>query len=141
MTIFCDDIRTEIGGKITYVGTYRQTIFIHEEFPATLPKFCFAVSYFEDPNDLPSHLELRVFFPGDGSEPSIAGELELPGQAKPIARLPEGSGPSILGLHANIVLAPLVIKSEGKIQVRVLRDGREISVGALLVLKAPQEQA
>lgn len=38
-TIFCDDIRQEINGKISYIGVYSGYLFV-QQFPVTLPKLC-----------------------------------------------------------------------------------------------------
>jgi hypothetical protein len=41
-TIFCDDIRHEINGKISYIGVYSERLFV-KPLPAKLPKLCLAV--------------------------------------------------------------------------------------------------
>ena len=41
-TIFCDDIRDEVSGKVTYVGTYMSHLYA-KNFPLSLPKFCIAI--------------------------------------------------------------------------------------------------
>ena len=40
-TIFCDDIRYEINGKVTLVGVYAADMVLPNDFPVTLPKICF----------------------------------------------------------------------------------------------------
>ena len=42
-TTFCDDIRQEIGGKLSYMGVYSSDLYVGG-FPITLPKFCVAPS-------------------------------------------------------------------------------------------------
>lgn len=42
--IICDDIRQEIGNKLTLVGTYRDLIIV-PRLPYTFPKLCFFVQY------------------------------------------------------------------------------------------------
>lgn len=41
-TIFCDDIRQEVGGKYSYIGVYGSRLLI-STLPATLPKLCLAL--------------------------------------------------------------------------------------------------
>ena len=41
-TTFCDDIRQEIGGKLSYMGVYSSDLYVGG-FPITLPKFCVAI--------------------------------------------------------------------------------------------------
>ena len=43
LTLFCDDIRQEIGGKFSYIGVYSGGLFV-PTFPITLPKLCLAMS-------------------------------------------------------------------------------------------------
>jgi hypothetical protein len=41
--IVCDDIREEIGNKLTLIGIYEQEIFV-SKLPYTFPKLCFFIS-------------------------------------------------------------------------------------------------
>lgn len=41
-TIFCDDIRHEVAGKLSYIGAYGPRLFV-PSFPITLPKLCLAI--------------------------------------------------------------------------------------------------
>lgn len=43
-SIICDDIRQEIGNKLTFVGTYQDQIIV-SKLPYTFPKLCFFVQY------------------------------------------------------------------------------------------------
>ena len=40
--IICDDIRQEIGNKISLIGVYSKGIFV-TKFPFTFPKLCFVI--------------------------------------------------------------------------------------------------
>ncbi len=42
--IICDDIREEIGRKLSYIGIYGKDILV-SKIPYTFPKLCFAISY------------------------------------------------------------------------------------------------
>ena len=37
-TIYCDDIRQEVGGKLSLMGVYNNVMYV-QQFPVTLPKF------------------------------------------------------------------------------------------------------
>lgn len=45
-TIICDDIREEVGNKITFVGTYGPDIYV-SKLPFSFPKLCF-VNFLKD---------------------------------------------------------------------------------------------
>ncbi len=39
VALFCDDVRSEVGNKLSLMGVYGQDLLL-QEFPATLPKLC-----------------------------------------------------------------------------------------------------
>ena len=39
-SIFCDDIRSEAGGKLSFIGCYNAVMMTTQRFPLVLPKFC-----------------------------------------------------------------------------------------------------
>ena len=145
-TIFCDDIRQEVGGKVSLVGVYRHVLFIRGDFPFTLPKFAMSIVYTELQSECPPKVELRVIFPGDDeNNPTIAGEIGLPQTSakttSPLQDLvvkdPDDDGFRINQGFAQIILSPLVLQKEGSIRVRVKRGDEIVRLGRLLVAKAP----
>ena len=46
-TIFCDDVRNEINGKVTLVGVYAGDVIVLGTLPVTLPKLGLSVNYHE----------------------------------------------------------------------------------------------
>jgi hypothetical protein len=139
-TIFCDDIRQEIGGKVSYMGVYRGgKLFAHSPFPLTLPKFGLAVHYAQKKGHFVRPTSLRVYLPGDDEgKPSIEAEFptvidELNGDAPPIA----GTDPTFIAAMIQLVLAPLVITQSGPIKVRAVRGDEMIRLGTLEVHQAP----
>src|SRR5215467_682878 len=69
-TLFCDDIRLEVGNKVTLVGIYTTGMVVPQSFPITLPKFCLWINYQE---------------PMDATWREIKFQVLAPGQEKPIA--------------------------------------------------------
>lgn len=68
--IFCDDIRTELGEKLSFMGVYNGILFL-PEFPYTLPKLC-------------AHINLVT--PADQPYKSIVVECFAPGEETPLMR-------------------------------------------------------
>jgi len=58
-TLFCDDIRHEMGGKLSFIGVYSGGLFVHA-FPATLPKLCLSVRIVTPADEPLRSLKLRV---------------------------------------------------------------------------------
>lgn len=59
-TIVCDDIRQEVGNKVSYVGVYAGELIV-PTFPFTLPKLCALVNVTTDVEDPFKQLELLVY--------------------------------------------------------------------------------
>ena len=69
-SIFCDDIRNEPGGKLSFIGCYNAVMFTATEFPLVLPKFC---------------THFHVFSPATKPYESILARCYVPGSTDPIA--------------------------------------------------------
>jgi len=144
-TIFCDDIRREIGEKLSFVGTYSGTIVLHNPFPFVFPKFCFFITLVQRREILDPNIEIKIFLPGDtentpsfsmvGSETSEGAVAEQ--TAKEVEGLPL-SDQRIVVMHAAMVATPLIIKEAGIIHVRAVRQGELIRLGSIRVVQASQ---
>jgi len=138
-TIFCDDVRLEHDGKVTFVGAYSGRMHVNTTFPATLPKFAISVVFNQAKDAFVPHLKLLASLPGDEDEASIQGEFGETSEGAILQEvrkdpLPEGTG-KYIGVTATLVMAPLVLKEPGTITVRVLRSDKLYRVGRLAVLQ------
>lgn len=137
-TIFCDDIRDELGGKKTYVGVYSGNLILEGGFPAAIPQFAFAITYFEPLEMSDEDVILRIFLPG--SSEMAAVEIPLPVKdARKNIRMLNDPDSNIVGVSAGFKISPLVLENEGKILVRAFRGTSEIKMGALRVQKGPEK--
>jgi hypothetical protein len=143
-SLFCDDIRAEIGGKISVMGVYQADMIfpLDQEFPLTLPKFGILFKYYETMGAFTEDVAIRVFFPGDSKEaPSIIlpfprASIVIP---EPLYPLDEDQQ-RVFNLSFPVLLAPLVIKQEGFIKVRVVCGDRTTNLGSLMIRKARAEE-
>src|SRR5262245_20404964 len=137
-TIFCDDIRSEQGGKHTFVGVYDGTMHVHGDFPFALPKFGMAVRYIEERGLFrDEEVVLNVFMPGDDeSSPSIQGTLPLR-EVRLNSQFHANDQAKYLQVGTIIVLAPTLIAKPGAIRVRAECGSEIVNLGSLQVLKAP----
>lgn len=132
-TVFCDDIRRELNGKMTLVGSYNGAMFINGALPTTLPKFCLAVSLWEEQGSL-EPVSVKVFFPGDEPDaPSASAEMN------PQADMPQAANDEFTMRESMFFfeIPGAVIREEGFIKVRAYRGDNEIWLGALPVLLNP----
>jgi len=149
-TIFCDDIRDEVGGKTSLIGTYQSVMVIHAPFPATLPKFGFHIEILESAElamerDFP--IEISIYLPGDDEDkPSLSGTLPAdPDGAKAtldnLPWRPTGMRPLIAHVTLNWIASPFPLKEPGAIRVLAKYKSDIIRCGSLQVIRAPAQAA
>jgi hypothetical protein len=139
-TIFCDDIRAEVGGKFSYMGIYRGTMFVHTDFPVSLPKLGIVIQCRISPDDLGAgDMNVGIFFPGDDSEnPSVRAVLPV-SKVSPIAeaqRPKPDAKISSVEISTHILLAPVIFKQSGRIKVRAEGPRGPIKLGTLRIERA-----
>ncbi len=120
--IYCDDIRQEVGGKITVVGMYPQGSPV--QFPAQgavmLHKFC-VIGHIRTPLDRPLKslvCELRL-------DDEVLHHVELPPDA---LNEREPTRPGRKGFAAQLVMefGNMVISREGVLRFVAIVDGTEV---------------
>jgi hypothetical protein len=151
-TIFCDDIRNEVGNKFTFVGVYPAHMFVHSDLPATLPKFAFSITLLQRKAvAITKNLKLRIYLPGaeESGPPSI--EAPLPDDVLATAGASgdnaeelvaeDGPKPAFMAMNFHFVFAPLIISQEGSIRVRALLADNLVKLGSLTVKRAPADSS
>src|SRR5262249_23625378 len=78
-SIFCDDIRNEAGGKLSFIGCYNGVIFISGQFPLVLPKLCVHTHILSPASQPFNSIAVRCYLPGD-EKPSFEEPIETPVQ-------------------------------------------------------------
>lgn len=133
---FCDDIRQEVGGKITLVGCYIGEMTVHGQAPATLAKLGLQAKLVLPAETAPRKIDVRVdFVPGDKT--LFEATLDIPEgeHQKALDRVePDGTGdePQFV-LVQHTILSPLEITGEGRIRVRAVVDGETVKLGSLRI--------
>jgi hypothetical protein len=146
-TIFCDDIRVEVGGKLTYVGTYGGQMLVHGNFPFFMPKLALGIVYRQRDGKVVLPIKFWIFVPGDAEgKPSIV--VEVPEQVAQSAIDSAKASADKLGIqegfatvYAQFGLAPFNIVQPGLLKVRAVRGDQLISLGALRITHASEEAA
>jgi hypothetical protein len=135
-TIFCDDIRHEVSGKETLVGTYTNVMYVKGAPPFKLPKVCMAVVFIEETDSL-EPVTIKVFFPGDDDDaPSAFMEY----QPQPELIPPPSEEFQMREARMLLELPNAEIKQFGRFRVRAYRGDDEIRLGTLLVAPFPSEE-
>jgi hypothetical protein len=137
-SIFCDDIRNEVGGKLSFIGCYNGVIFVPPQFPFILPRFCVHIHIFSPATQPFSSIIARCYAPGDDA-PIFEQPIDPPEkmqQLELVAHLEKDpSAPLYIVAGTSLIFAPLKIRGPGLLRVRALVDGagEEIRLGSLRI--------
>lgn len=134
-TIFCDDIRHEIGGKISYIGVYAGTLFV-PEFPATLSKLCLSVKVVAPGDEPLRSLSLRILKNEDTLQDIAVGEEQLADAYGSRDDTADGSGTtSVRVAQFMVVFSPILFDEPCTLRVQATTEsgvliGVALKVGA-----------
>ena len=135
-TIFCDDLRLEVDGKISLIGVYTGGMNVGAAFPVAIPKFAIFVTYHERMLAPLEPITVKILMEREeGVDVLYEQSVDLT-EAK--TKGPELASPVALDerLSAtafNVQFAPLVIPGRCALKVRAYRGGEEIRLGALQI--------
>lgn len=135
---FCDDIRYEIGNKITLVGIYNTTLFL-PEFPALIPHLGVNLII-----DLPIDEEIKtlVLRIEKGDEIILESTTPLPSPSFLSGAMLDGHDEitrALIGMQLS--LPPITVMSSCMLRVKVTLDGVECVAGKLRISAAPSNQS
>jgi len=136
-SIFCDDIRNEAGGKLSFIGCYNGVIFISGQFPLVLPKLCVHTHIISPASQPFNSIAVRCYLPGD-EKPSFEEPIETPvqhDQNELVAHLKTDTGaPLYIVAATSLIFTPLELRSAGLMRIRALIDAdQEIRLGSLRI--------
>jgi len=136
-TIYCDDVRQEVGGKLSLIGVYNGVMYI-PQFPVTLPKL-WIVATFVAPKDEPlKSLKFRVF---KNNEPLADLDAtpehlqQLSKAPEPVVPMPDGSR-SVISTQSQVCFAPLQLDAPCVLRVSAITENGETR-GVCLQVQQP----
>jgi len=135
--LYCDDIRHEIGGKLSYIGVYNAEMYV-PGFPITLPKLCVAL-WAVIPNDRPVQgMSFKVL-----KDDEVVHQVEIGDLPPPPAdfweRENQDAGETFTTMMTYVAFSPLNLEGPCKIRVRAYTsDGEELKGSALTIREAPE---
>ena len=137
-TVFCDDIRQEVGGKSSLIGVYNGVMYV-PQFPVTIPKLWMMATLVLPRDESPKSIKIRV---AKKSEPiadldATSEYLEqLANASPPVVDLPTGTEP-VLASHAQVCFTPLVIEEPCVLRVSAMTGKDEIRGLGLQIQQMP----
>lgn len=137
---YCDDIRQELGGKLTLVGVYNSSLVV-PAFPVVLPKLCLVLQIVMAADSPLKELKIRVLM----DETILAeGELAVGDLQAGFAAMaadndaddstPEADRRFVLGAH--FIFSPIKFDAPGAIRVRIETEDGELKANALRIEQA-----
>lgn len=124
--IFCDDVRYEMGNKISLIGVYNSDIIFPANPPLIVPKLGIVVWIVTDIDDIPTALSLRITVPPNETEIFKAQQVSLPTlQHREDAQ--KATFRNVLGL------GPIPLTAEGFLEVWVDSGQGETRAGRIFL--------
>jgi len=121
--IYCDDIRPEVGNKVSLMGVYGSDLIV-PAFPVVLPKLCM---YAQLSNDI------GKIFEGELVIRVLQDDDVLFEQAAPSGDLKVISSDAFERRVIQFAFSPFELTKECKLRVRAYFDGEEVKGNALRV--------
>lgn len=135
-SVFCDDIRNEIDGKVSLIGCYGPAIQLPAPPPIILPKLGIHIMVISEDYIPVKSLKLKVFAPGvDGGVLTIIDVApEFPPEARSPPKKKRGESSAHTKIIQDAIISPFEILSTGTLRVVVNLNGTEIAAGVLRIL-------
>jgi len=125
-TIYCDDVRQEVGGKLSLIGVYKDVMYV-QQFPVTLPKLWVVATFVVSKDEPPKSLKFRVF---RDNEPLADLDAtpehlqQLANAREPVVSLPDGSR-RVISTQTQVCFAPLPFDAPCVLRVAAITEKGE----------------
>jgi hypothetical protein len=147
-TLFGDDLRLEVGGKMSLMGLYQADLFFPSNitFPVTVPKFCMLIMYYETRDAITDDITFKITF---GPENATLIEFLILRKELNDSRaeqiFPEDTTPEdkerIFHSRIPVGLSPFSISGLGRLRVRAhYSDGSILKLGSIAVRQVSVEE-
>lgn len=139
--IYCDDIRQEVGNKVSFIGVYNKQLFM-PAIPALLPKVCvagWARTLIEEPF---KSVKLRLYA---NEKTLVEQDLPIPDESdveppRNVKLLPGDTAPMQFQiLHFAIQLSPFPVAEPTVLRLRLQTEKEELRAGGLSIELAPKQ--
>jgi hypothetical protein len=131
-SIFCDDIRTEVGEKLSFIGVYNGILLL-PSFPFILPKLCAHVSLVTSSSEPYRSIVLECRVPGDDA-PLMEEQLDtvqLNEQSQ--IGVADDKSPANVIVGASLIFSPLRLRRAGLLRIQARIDGERVDIASLRI--------
>lgn len=136
-TLFCDDIRHEVGGKLSFIGVYSGGLLV-PAFPITLAKLCLSVKIVTPADDPLRVLNLRVLRDEETLQEIALDEEQLAAASDSAEEMTEEQRNERVQIaQFMLIFSPIQFDGPCTLRVRVQTEDGELRGMALKVEQAP----
>lgn len=125
---FCDDIRSEVDGKISLMGIYSGGLQVNTKLPVTLAKLCIVSNISCPTNDPFKSLKLEIFY-----EEALLFSSEVPENVLADHNKHFGKSERGMIMQFAVQISPLVIDRPGHVRVQVTTESGTFTANRLEV--------
>lgn len=132
-TLFCDDIRHEINGKLSYIGVYSSALLV-PALPVTLPKLCISIKIVTSANEPLRSLTLRVLKDDEILQEIVFDKEQLVSASEVLAELSDEERRLRVQMPQFLLaFSPLHLDKACTLRVRALADHEELRGVGLII--------
>jgi hypothetical protein len=135
-TVFCDDIRQEVDGKVSFIGSYTGKLFVPVPPPVNIAKFGLGIHYMELREAFSEDVHFKIFLP-ENDEDSGEAAFQFTIERSVIHAADITKEGAFFRFFSPVIIAPLHLSKFGAIKVRAHCGDEVIRMGALEVLQGP----
>ena len=138
LATFCDDVRLEVGNKMSYVGIYQGTLLL-TSLPTTLPKLCVVITA-RTPHSNPfRELKFELF---RGNDELLLSQVlpDVPPVQSPSLESLEYKGGERIDSYTTIMqLVGFPVTSDLMLRTVVTTEGEMYRAGSLAIQRLPDQ--
>jgi len=140
-TIYCDDVRLEVGNKQSLMGIYSGDLLV-SEFPVALPKLCIIVNLVTSIDKPLKELTIKVTKDNETliEVPVTSEKLSEP-QSSIVQNGDMNNPDRRIALNFTLTIAPFTIEKECILRVRAVTESGELKGNALKIKSGQLPQA
>jgi hypothetical protein len=138
--LFGDDLRSELGGKTSFMGLYQADMIFSANIPPpiVLTKFVIQIMYYEVVDSIEGDLSFRVTYGPENQvvvdAPVLRKDLSAANATNVVADDSAEDSERIFHLRMPIILSPFPLQTMGRLRVRAhYSDGAVLKLGSILM--------
>lgn len=139
-SMFCDDIRHEVGGKTSYTGVYTSKLLV-PSFPVLVPKLCLVITAVTSADTPFKKFSIRILKDDTILIEQSLTDANITQGVNALSDLPKHNSPErIQVLNLSLVFSPFPIEGPCVLRVRGETENGELRGPGLIIEQTPATQ-